>query len=226
MTGQQIIDFFNDLVEETEDQDFLINLFNDALDLVEGWREWEFLKKVDITTLTRTTSQTYLTAQSLPTDFFAPRTVFVGEDEVFEIPLEQRLLYKDSSRFYYIDYSQATKQIYFTGTVGSTQTVTLVYDKTTTALTSGNLTSATLITWPERYQKLIAYLMGEMYQGGVNPDDIATRQAPVQGARALAIWNGMIRWDTRIKNSIGRGTAIGRARSGAPNQDQVDIDNV
>lgn len=162
----------------------------------------------------------------MPTDFFAPRSVFVGEDEIFEIPLEQRLLYKDSSRFYYIDYSQATKQIYFCGTVSSSQTVTLVYDKTTTALTAGNLTSTTLITWPERHQKLIGYLMAEMYQGGVNPDDIAARQAPVQGARALAIWNGMIRWDTRLKNSIGRGTSIGRARSVGTNQDQIDIDNV
>ena len=224
MTGQQVLDFFNNLVEETEDQDFLIDLFNDAKDLVEGWREWEFLKGVDITTLTRTPSQTYLTAQALPSDFIAPRSVFVGDDEIFEISLEQRILYKDSSRFYYIDY--ANKNIYFTGTVGSTQTVTLVYDKTTTALTSGNLTNATLITWPTRYQKLIAYLMAEMYQGGVNPDDIGTRQAPVQGARALSIWNGMIRWDTRLKNSIGRGTTIGRGRGSRTNADQVDIDGI
>lgn len=224
MTGQQLLDFFNNLVEETEDQDFLIDLFNDARSLVEGWREWEFLKAVDITTLTRTTSQTYLTAQALPSDFMAPRSVFVGDDEIFEIPLEQRLLYKDSSRFYYIDY--ANKNIYFCGTVGSAQTVTLVYDKSTTDLTAANLTTATLITWPTRYQKLIAYLMAEMYQGGVNPDDIATRQAPVQEARALSIWNGMIRWDTRLKNSIGRGTTIGRGRGSRTNADQVDIDGI
>ena len=76
MTGQEIITLFRAIIDEDSlDADYELDLLNTAKDALEGDREWEFLKKLDITTFDWIGSDTYLTSHTLPTDFMSPVTI-------------------------------------------------------------------------------------------------------------------------------------------------------
>ena len=223
MTGQQVIDFFENLVNDAPDVDFEIDLFNDAKDVIEAMRDWEILKNVN-TSLSWATSDTYLTAHSFASfspKILTPVAVWAGDDEIFGTPFEKRLLYKDSGRHFYIDWRN--ENIYFTGTTSAAKTISFFYVEQTTDLSAGNLSLVTLIVWPAKFHKLIAFVMAELFSG-VDADDITFRSAGLKDKRAQLILDGMIHWDDRLKRSALDHSIKERRR--VISQDQIDIDDL
>lgn len=218
MTGQKIIEFFRNIVDDQPDADLEIDLLNHAKDLVEGLRDWEILKKVN-TSLSASSSDTYTTAKGLPSDFLRPVTVYVGDQEHEGVPFEHRELYKNSGLRHYIDY--LNNNLFIIGAPGSTQTINLFYIHKTTDWTSNNLSSLSPI-WPSKYHKILAFIMAEVFGGAIDVDQIQAGQIPMRNKQGELLLNGMINWDTKLKLSA-------MARSSAPRRnfsiDDPDIIN-
>jgi len=195
MTGQDIINFFQNLIDETVNVDFALDLLANAKDLIEADRIWRMLIKED-SSQTFGSSDTYLTAKNLPSDFFTDHKVFLGiesEDDYKEydpVPFEWRRKHK-SSQVYAIDY--ANKKIYICGDVDKTYTIYIYYVYETPAIT---LTTSPI--WPAKFHKLIAFMMAELYQVGVNYDEITARQAIAHSRQGTLLYNAMVEWDSKL----------------------------
>lgn len=197
-TTTQIIAFAESLIGETLDADLAINLANHAKDLIESDRPWLFLIKED-SSKTFGSGETYLTAKDLPTDFLEDYKVFLGDatlssfQQYFAIPFYLRRKYNDTDSKYYIDHSN--KKIHICGKVDKTYTIYLYYIYQTPELD--------LITensfWPIKFRKLISYTMAEIYQLGIDADDIVARQAVEHNKQAKLLLDAMIQYDARLR---------------------------
>lgn len=197
MTGQEIIDDAELLIGESLDETLALSLLNRAKDLIESDRDWTFLI-VEDSSKTRTPSDTYLTAKDLPTDFLRDYKVYLGDTsnndfhELENIPFYQRRRCNDIAQKYYIDW--ANSKIHVCGTVDKTYTIYLYYIKQTP-----DISLVTSPVWPTKFHKIISALMAELYQSGVDFDEITARQALAHNKQASILFDGMINWDANIK---------------------------
>jgi len=156
MTGQQILDKFENYTGDSLDPDFTLQLANDAMHEIEEDVRPEGLKKVD-TSRSTAVDQTYTTAIPLPTDFFLPaKFIYVGTERYYQVPLERALEYRDSNGFYYVD--TANGEYHLCGRQTSVQTITFPYFYAT-----ADLTLNTSPVWPTQFHSLIPLRMAEMY---------------------------------------------------------------
>jgi hypothetical protein len=193
MTGAELKTFLENLIDDTIDEDFAYQLLTHAKDLVEGERDWEYLKAVD-TSNTWASGETYLSTKALPADFFTPRFLYIdGYDTPYvPVPMEHKLRYRDLSGYYYIDYGSSAFAL--CGTTDQSRTISFVYTKTTADIGAGVTPSM-----PARFHKLIGFYAAGLWQGAVDWDDISARMSPANRAEALVLKNSMISWDTRLK---------------------------
>jgi len=197
VTNQEILTQFEALVQDSLDQTLEIQLANNAKNKLETELQLQILKKVD-TSNTSVVGGTYLTPYNLPADYLMPLdTIYSGTTPRKAIPIEQRVLYKDSSEFYYVD--EANKQFFLTGTVTLAETITFPYTSATTDISAGNLTQTTIV-WPARFRSLIAYEMAFMWfaiDQGEKPRSFSQEwQIAYQDLK-----NAFIAWDQRLKLS-------------------------
>lgn len=155
MTGQQILDKFTNIIGDELDQDFALQLANDAKNSIETELQLEITKKLNSSGFT-TAGQTYATAEALPSDFFLPLTIYVGTEPYTPVPFEQQIFYRDTAGRYWIDL--ANDQYYLCGTQGSAQTIYFFYQKET-----DDITVSTSPVWPTRFHSLIPYEMARKY---------------------------------------------------------------
>ena len=112
MTGSEIKTLFEELVDDSLSSDTIFyQLMNTTMHKIETEMDLQILKKIDGSN-TALSGSTYLTPITLPTDFWEMITLYIRTLEYVEIPFEQRELYKDTGRYYYIDYS--TNKLYLT----------------------------------------------------------------------------------------------------------------
>jgi len=193
MLTSEIIELFENLIDDSPDADYELDLVCHAKDAIEGERDWEFLKKID-SSKTWAASDDYTTAHALPTDFVEPVALYVGTEyqPYTPVPFEQRQLYKDSSRRYYIDY--ANNNLHLCGSTSEAKTLYLCYIYQT-----DDLTLTTSPVWPARFHKLLAFYMAGVHLGAVDSDDIAARLAPNNKVEYLMIRKNFVDWDARCK---------------------------
>mgnify|MGYP001572631407 CR=1 FL=1 len=196
MKGDKILEFFRNIVDDQPDSDLEIDLLNTSKDVVEGFRDWEILKKVNTSNSTSSGS-TYLTAIALPSDFMTPRQIYVGDDGPYiGVPFEHRIKYKGRTRTFYIDY--ANNNLHLSGSHGSGKTISIFYTYKTTDWNVGNLTTLEPV-WLSKYHKLIAFMMSEIHGGAIDVDQIQAAQNPFRDKHARLLWDAMISWDDRLK---------------------------
>jgi hypothetical protein len=193
MTGQEIKTKIETLIDKTIDDDLALDLINTAKDEIEGERDWEFLKKSgNPTPSTTTIGGTYTTAYTLPSDFAHEIKIYVGDTEVFPITQEEAIMYKGNDKRYFID--MANKYLYFTGTIGTSETITIIYIAFT-----ADLTLATSPSWDARFKKIIAYEAAQLYLSGLDTDDLSARMYPFIKAQGDKLKDNMIAWDAERK---------------------------
>jgi len=193
MTGQNLKTFLESLIDKVIDDDLALNLINTAKDKAEGERNWEFLKKSGSPTPSTTTiGGTYTTAYTLPTDFGHEIKIYVGDNEVFPITQEEAIRYKGIDRRYFID--MANKYLYFTGTIATSETITIIY-----VIFTDDLTLLTSPVWPARFQKIIAYEAAQIYLSGIDTDDLSARMYPFLKQQGDLLKDNMIEWDMNRK---------------------------
>lgn len=192
MTVQEIIDFFQSIIDDTIDADFALDLVKSADEKIRSERDWEILKKLD-TTKTHTAGDIYTSTKALPTDFFAPsRYIFINRIPYRPIPFVEREAYRDTPRVYYIDYANAVYGI--CGTASSSQTITFPYIYRPTTLTT-----ASTPVFPSEFHKLWAYEMAALYEAGIDADDTYFRMSAENKLQAKMLWDRLIGWDARLK---------------------------
>lgn len=197
MTVQELKDFVENIIDDTIGSDLFIDLVNDMKDEVEDDREWEILKKID-SSKNALASDTYLTMKDLPTDFRTPMNkIHVGTElEYKPVPFEQRYLYKNSSRLFYIDF--ANSQFAIIGAPGSTETIYMPYIHLTDEVTALTDDLDTVWPFPSRFQKRLGYDIAGFYTAGVDYDDIYARMSPEHKLMANRKRKQMENWNNKL----------------------------
>ncbi len=158
LNGQQIVDKFNNLVDDSFDAgtDFALDLATDAMDDIAGELKLYINRKVD-TSKTTTAGQTHTTALAMPADFlnFSKPYIFVSTVKYYQVSHEDRQKWKDSPNHFYYDPADG---IHLCGTQNSAQTITIPYIKSNT-----DLTLDTYPIWPKEFHMLIPMRMAINY---------------------------------------------------------------
>lgn len=177
-----------------------------AKNTVEGLRPWVKLRTVD-TSQTVSASGSYLTAKALPSDF---RKWYDLENAIVlstasqqipyvEIPISQRLRYRDYMGRFYADYTN--NQFYICGPVSGSFTANLNYIRSSAAL------SADSDTWefPSEYHPILGLYVAGFWKSGVDYDPINKPQADEHSRLANVIYTSMVKWDGDLQSSQTRG---------------------
>lgn len=190
---KDILNYFESITGDTPDQTTELNFANEAKDLIEEDRNWNFLKKED-SSQSVVAGDTYLTAKTLPSDFRYPLDsgIYVGSDVLSyqQLPFEDRRNFQDNvSHRYYID--EANSNFFICGKPPA-GTIFFPYMKTTPFL---DLASSNPL-FPARFWPMIACKMAMLWY------------AYDQGMKARAwddrwqieyeqLKSAMVRWDER-----------------------------
>lgn len=205
MTGAEIKQFFENLIDDNLEENFAYDLMNNAKDEIESDRDWEILKKLDSSNST-TVGGTYSTEYSLSSDFFTVNKIFIDELEYKPVMFEEQLTYKDSSHRYFIDHRQS--KLHLCGKVNTSKTIYIFYIYNT-----DEISATTSPVWPAKFHKLIAFKMAELYLGGIDSDEYNQMITPQQRKQAEMIYQGMVSWDTQLKlNAMDYSTKRGELR--------------
>ncbi len=193
LTGQNILDRFTTMTDDTIDSIQGLFLMNAGKDLVEAGRDWYFNRAFD-NSQTWSPGDTYLTTKPLPANFLAPREIYLDGDILpyVEVPFELRERYKDTYRRFYIDYLNRTFGI--CGSGPGVRKINMYYGAASDAIT---LTTAA--TWPTQFHPLLVFKMAEVWGSTSEADDINYRQSKEQLRQANDFLKMMIAWDGRLK---------------------------
>ena len=197
---------FENRVGDTLDQDYLLQLLNDAKDEVEGLEAWEILKNE--TSYTVSAGYSYTSALgALPTGFVWP--VRVVESTSFidyeKFDFDDRYSKANAPFGYFLD--MANSNFYLTGQNHTAKTMYLYYIKSST-----DITLTTSWSFPSRFHSIIPIKMAELYylsdagERGRSWDD----KWSVQFERAL---NGMTAWNEKLKMANRKPRRMTRALS-------------
>lgn len=201
MTGQQLIDKFNNLISDELDPDFALQLVNDSKNSIESELQLEITKKLNSSNAT-TSGQTSTTAITLPTDFLSPLPIYIGATQFQPIPFEHQQAFKDSGNKYWIDLGSNAYHI--CGRQGTAQTIYFFYHYETT-----DLTTTTSPIWPDRFHSLIPYDMARKYFA-IDQGEKGRSWMPEHQLFFGELKRQMIDWDMNLKlNAINNATPYG-----------------
>lgn len=203
MSPDDVITFFNGLVDDEPDTDTVKVLMDNAYTKRNDSRFWTFLMKLD-TSISHLTSDLWTTEKTIPTDFDSVAKLFVGssDNEYLPVPFEMMLAHQGSANRYTVDYANA--KLRFLGP-GPGQTAYLWYKYTPTSLiglSDAAMALTTTIVWPKRFCPILAYDMANLYFGGIDADMVSRAMAPYQKAAHQELVNAMVQWDTRRRMQL------------------------
>lgn len=192
MTGEDLNNLITNLQDGEElDETLSLALQNHVKDLVEDENDWVFTRKENILQ-TFSPSETFETAKDLPTDFYLPRKLFVGNQEYKMIDLALRRNYENTGNKFAIDW--ANKKFYLCGSVAELQSIYNHYNYETPGITMD-----VGPVWPEKFQKLIAFLVVAINLSGIDVGDITLKQALALSKEGSAVYAAMVAYNNKIK---------------------------
>lgn len=195
MTGAELVTMLETMVDDSIDSDLAYQLLSNAKNKIEGERDWEFLKKLD------SSQSASNAAKELPADWNRTLALYVNNTLYHQIPYEQKNLFANSAQRWYLDLRNA--DFYLLGSnLSGTVNHFYIYQ-------TDDLTSSTSPVWPERFHKLLAFEMAELFftldQGekSFSWDDRYSLQKQL-------LRRAMIDWDVSLKKrSIENAALIG-----------------
>lgn len=193
MTGQDLKDFVENITEDTFSTEEFLWKLNKAKRKLERKRNWSFLKTLD-STQTSSSGDTYLSMKTLPSDFLAPLSLYIGTDTLpyHEIPYTERQNWQNRARTYYVDYVNSQFAICSPGT----GTIYLYYNKSTP-----DLTLTTSPVFPTTYHEILAYDVIVDYFLGEDNDDVNDKKALYWKGEYNDMLNDFKNWDALQQSS-------------------------
>lgn len=191
LTGQQIIDKFNGLVDDELEATLALQLVNDAKDEVETELKLQICRAVDNSHST-IGGQTYLNAVAMPTDFlsFSKPYIFVGQQKYYGVSLEDKMKWKDTPYKYFYDPANG---IHLCGTQSGGQLISIPYIKSTP-----DIDLNTSPVWPSQFHAIIPLYMA-MYFYPIDGGDKSRSWSPEWSAFLQRKMARMTDWDTQMK---------------------------
>ena len=196
ITPADVLEQFETLIDDSMDTDRAYALMELCKNRIEMDLKLEILKNVD-STQTANPGDTFLSMKTLNADARLLLKLVVGNIPYIPVGFLNRDNFRNAARRYYVDWKN--KQFALCGAVGSAQTIKQYYLMKTTRITSDNADDAATIVWPDEFKMLLAFVMAGVYQGNIDPDDIAVRQSVQQFAQGSILLDAMIGWDHDIK---------------------------
>ena len=224
MTPQEVKELFEKLVDDTIDEDLAYALMDSAYTNRNELRPWAMLTKLD-TSLSHSTSDTWQTEKTLPSDFARPYKLVGGaaDNTYIGVLFENILQHITEGNRYAVD--MANLKLRLTGTVSTALTMYFWYIYAPTSLvglSDAQKISATTIVWPARFRALLAYDMADMYFGGIDADDMTRSMSPHQRAAAKTLEASMIKWDNSIRLKMMDSASV-QSRGGSSRPDVIDM---
>jgi hypothetical protein len=201
-TTSEIMEFFEEIIDDSVDDDLKLSLVNTAKDGIETERDWEMLKTVNETGQVKS-GENQDTVRSLPTDILTPLNIYIGDgtSPYIPVPIEHKRRYRELSNCYAIDWKN--QKFYILDTFGSTQTIYFNYIYQTPTLSDSENP-----IWPIPFRKLIAFRMAEVYLGGIDSDEYNARVSLVHRNEADTIFKNMKFWDAKLKTRASEALTI------------------
>lgn len=207
VSKQNLYDFTSSLLDGNEMETTLFSHFLDVAQAYwEGQRPWVVLRTEDSSN-TATTSDTFETEHSLPSDFRKWYTKFSivltdGSGNVVqylsEISLHLKNQYKNDPTKFYCNYR--TKKFYLCGTVTQSYTIRIYYIQKTTKVSLDDDN-----TWDldpnDEYTRILAFSVAVYYKRGVDYDIVNNTQADQNALNANQVFNLMTDWDAELQES-------------------------
>jgi len=188
MTAQEIITKFRVMVDDSLDSDYELELLNDAINEIEGLRDWEILKKE--TSFKNMTG--YTDTRDLPSDFYIDSSVFDDSDNKYnKYLINDRYSKINNSDGFFLDL--ANNKIGLTGTSLNISTIYLNYISKSSDLGINDSWS-----FPSNFHKILAYQMAELYY----PSDAGEKSRAWDdrwNIRFEKLLASMETWDSRLK---------------------------
>lgn len=212
MTNNEILTTFEGLVDDSLDQVLELSLAEQARIELEVELRLQISKKVDTSRVT-IVGGSYLTPYSMPADALVPagQRIYVGSDPYIGIPFEDRMAYKDTNGFFYVDL--ANNNLYLCGTQNSVQTITFPY------ITSGTSIGAddnTVLKYPTGFHILVPMKMAMLFYA-IDQGDKSRDWSPEWLGFYKMTKNNLIDWDAQWKlAAIGGATPPSNVGSVSP----------
>ncbi len=199
MTAQDLKEFVENIIDDSIDDDFFMDLLNMEKDMLLGDREWEVMRSTD-TSEASSPGDTYLTMKDLPSNFGTPTShLYIGTNQIHKpIPFNERYSYRNSNGLFYIDY--ANNQFAIIGAPGTVQTINLPYIVKADEVTSltDDLDSASIFPLIRNGQKLLGIKIAAYFTGGIDYDDIYARMSPQHQMMARRIEKQLEEWNNKL----------------------------
>ena len=196
LSGQDIINKYRLFADDTLDTDLELQLVNDAKDEIESEVGYAPNEAVNASNST-VAGQTYLTAETLPTDFlsFARPYIFVGTYKYYLVPISDKIKFKDTP---YKAYYDPADGLHLCGTQNSAQTIYIPYIKQ-----SDDIALDTYPNWPAKFHALIPYWIASIFYP-IEAGDPNRAWTPQWEARFQRLLNQFKDWNVKMKlNSAG-----------------------
>jgi hypothetical protein len=199
LTGQQIIDKFNGLVDDELEATLALQLVNDAKDEVETELKLHICRGND-TSKSTSGGQTYLNAVAMPTDFlnFSKPYIYVGNQKYYGVGLEDKMKWKDTPCKYFYDPADG---IHLCGTINDAEVISIPYIKATPDV---DLNSSPV--WPSQFHAIIPLYMA-MYFYPIDGGDKGRSWSPEWATLLQHKMDKFIDWDMQMKLSAMGGRA-------------------
>jgi hypothetical protein len=194
-TGQELIDLFNSLIDDSLDNDTALVLLNDAKTELEGERTWYCLKKKD-SSLFSLTSDNYETQKALPADYSETlKIVLEGiSGPLAGINFEEQEDFKNDFGYFFLDI--AAGKLHLTGTPDQERKIYHFYKAFTPEI--GLDTSWSV--FPDRFHPILAYKMAAKFYNIDFSDISAQAGADKMWIRNAAILQQSLNnWDNNHK---------------------------
>ncbi len=212
MTRNDIYNFVSQLLDGYSMDQTMFDTFLDiAQATLEGSHPWRILLTEDATQ-SWSPGDTYATAKTLPTSFLNYETekpiVAVGTDGshtiLREVPISEKFRYQYVTGKFYVDLT--TNSLYVCGTATKPFTLHQFFIKES-ALVSAQTGGVYNNTWvfPTRFHKILGLYIAVYYKLGPDYDIISNSQANQFAAMAGALFDIMLKWDSRMQVSQIRG---------------------
>lgn len=215
MTRTELKALVTSLLDNYELDDSVFEAFLDTAQAIrEGHRPWVALRAED-STQSISTSNTFETEKSLPTDFRKWYTRFpvVLTDAngnpmqyLAEVPIHMKTAYKDEPSRFYCNYR--TSKLYLCGKPGTSLTVRQYYIRRAT-----KISAAAANTWEldpnDEYTKILGFDVAALWKRGIDYDVISNPQGDAHAAAAAALFKQMEEWDAELQESALQGQTYG-----------------
>ena len=209
MTREELYTFTTSLTGDYQmDETLFATFLNIAQMYWENKRPWVILRAED-SSQTISTSNTFETAKSLPTDFRKwydrfPISLTDSQGNNYcnprEVPINFRFANRQDNNKFYCNYGAGT--IFFCGSQPQSLTVHQFYIKKTTLVSASASNSW---SFPSEYHPILGLSVATYWKLGVDYDIINNVQGNANAGLANAMFQQMAEWDSDLANSAIQG---------------------